>query len=284
MTEKPNISFEFFPPKTDALEESLLNATRLLAPFQPRFVSVTYGAGGTTRDRTHKIVTHLQTDFHMPTAAHLTCVGASRGDIDAIAQNYWQQGITHLVALRGDPPDMKDAYTPHPEGYAYAADLVAGLRRIAAFQISVAAYPETHPEATSAEDDLDNLKRKMDAGATQAITQFFLDTGAYLRFRDRAIKAGITQPIIPGMLPISNFTRAAEFAAKCGAAVPESLRKRFDGIAAGTPEHQTIALAFAQEQITELRQAGVKDFHFYTLNRADLVAPLCEGLKKETHK
>lgn len=278
MTLPVNISFEFFPPKTEALEESLINAVRELKAYNPGFVSVTYGAGGTTRDRTHKIVTRLQEEFGLNAAAHLTCVGASCSEIDAIAANYWQHGIKHIVALRGDPPEMNGAYKPHPHGYAYASDLVAGLLRLSPFRISVAAYPETHPEAKSAEADLGHLKRKMEAGASQAITQFFFDTGALLRFRDRAVGAGITMPIIPGLLPISNFTRACEFANKCGAAVPETLKARFRNLDAKSPEHQAVALAFAREQIEHLYREGVRNFHFYTLNHANLVAPLCEEL------
>jgi methylenetetrahydrofolate reductase (NADPH) len=279
----PRISFEFFPPKTEAMETALLNATRLLAPFQPRFVSVTYGASGSTRDRTHKIVERLHSEFGLNMAAHLTCVGATCQEIEAIATQYWQSGIRHLVALRGDPPETEGAYKPHPGGYAFASDLVKGLLHIAPFQISVAAYPETHPEALSPEADLENLKRKMQQGATQAITQFFLDTNAFLRFRDRARHAGITIPLIPGMLPVANFARACEFATRCGASVPAALVQRFEDCAAGSPEHQAAALSFANEQIAQLRREGVNDFHFYTLNRADLVAPICEYLQKEPH-
>jgi methylenetetrahydrofolate reductase (NADPH) len=275
-----NLSYEFFPPKTEALETSLFDAMRQLMAFQPRFVSVTYGAGGSTRDRTHKIVVKLQQDFGVAAAAHLTCVGADRTAIDAIAKEYWDKGIRHLVALRGDPPEKAKAYQPHPGGYAFAADLVEGLCRVAPFQIRVAAYPEKHPEAASAEADLDNLKRKMDAGASQAITQFFFDTEAFLRFRDRYRAAGITKALIPGILPIVNFARACDFAGACGANIPAPLAKRFEGLSTGTPDHHAAALECSREQIAHLRREGVQDFHFYTLNRADLVAPLCEDLTR----
>ena len=280
--ESPRISFEFFPPKTDALEESLLNVAQALAPFQPEFVSVTYGAGGSTRDRTHRLVMHLRNKYQLNVAAHLTCVETPKKEIDEIAAHYWQEGVKHIVALRGDVPDNHGSYRPHPDGYAYASDLVTGLRDMAPFQISVAAYPETHPEAISAEADLENLKRKMAAGASQAITQFFLDTEVFLRFRDRAVALGITQPIIPGLLPVSNFPRACEFAAKCGASVPASATAYFAGHVPGTEAHQTAAFAFAAAQIDRLQSEGVEDFHFYTLNRTELMIPLCEKLKPQT--
>ncbi len=275
----PRISFEFFPPKTETMEEALFRAVGHLKIFAPHFVSVTYGASGSTRERTHACVSRLHRDYGLNVAAHLTCVGASRAAIDAIAAAYWRDGIRHIVALRGDPPEGQTVYQPAADGYAYATDLVAGLKACADFEITVGAYPETHPEAISAEADLDNLKRKMMAGASRAITQFFLDTDAFFRFRDRAVRAGITIPIIPGILPIANFARAAEFATRCGASIPATVSDRFTDIPADDPRHRAIALDFACEQIDALRHGDVMDFHFYTLNRADLVAPLCERLQ-----
>ncbi|HET8729362.1 MAG TPA: methylenetetrahydrofolate reductase [NAD(P)H], partial [Alphaproteobacteria bacterium] len=226
------LSFEFFPPKTEKMEETLWTSIRRLAPLSPRFVSVTYGAGGTTRERTHATVARIHQETRLTAAAHLTCVAATREEIDAVARAYWRTGIRHVVALRGDPPDDSfggHAYKPHPGGYRYAADLVEGLRQVADFEISVAAYPEVHPSAPGADFDLDNLKRKVDAGATRAITQFFFDNDAYLRFRDRAAAAGIRVPIVPGILPITNFARTVQFARACGARIPGALAELFDG-------------------------------------------------------
>lgn len=278
MQQNPRISFEFFPPKTDALLESLWQVAKALAPLNPAFVSVTYGAGGSTRDRTHALVTRLQDELKLKAAAHLTCVGATREEINAIAAHYWRAGIMHLVALRGDAPDMKQGYVPHAGGYPYARDLVEGLKHVAPFEISVAAYPETHPEAKSATDDLDHLKRKIDAGAIRAITQFFFDNDVFLRFRDRAAQAGIKAPIVPGLLPIANFERAIDFAQRCGAAIPASLGRRFEGLNAASDAYKNTAIAFAIEQAQGLQREGVSDFHFYTLNRADLVIPVCAAL------
>ncbi|RMG57797.1 MAG: methylenetetrahydrofolate reductase [NAD(P)H], partial [Gammaproteobacteria bacterium] len=221
------VSFEFFPPKTAEAEASLWRAIKRLEPLRPRYVSVTYGAGGSTRERTHATVVRLRRETALEPAAHLTCVDASRQEIDAIARRYWEEGIRHIVALRGDPPDGQSRYVPHPQGYAYAADLVAGLKRIADFEISVAAYPEKHPEASSLQADLDNLKRKVDAGASRAISQFFFDIGTFLRFRDRARAAGIDIPIVPGILPVTNFARVVEFAGRCGASVPRWMAELF---------------------------------------------------------
>ena len=215
----PLLSFEFFPPRTDALEQQLWACIHRLAPLAPRFVSVTYGAGGSTHARTHATVVRLARETDLTPAAHLTCVGATREDVDAVARGYWDAGVRHIVALRGDPP-AGTHYTPHPGGYHYASDLVAGLRRVADFEISVAAYPETHPTARSQEDDLDNLKRKLDAGATRAITQYFFDTSSYLRFLERCLAAGITAPIVPGVMPVSNYAQAVRFSAMCGTTVP----------------------------------------------------------------
>lgn len=278
----PSVSFEFFPPKTEKMEQSLWQAVTRLAPLKPAFVSVTYGAGGSTRERTHATVRRIQNETGIPAAAHLTCVGASRDEIDAVARDYWEAGIRHIVALRGDPPEsaggVAGRYEPHPQGYAYAVDLVAGLKRVADFEISVAAYPETHPEAPSAEADLDNLKRKVDAGATRAITQFFFDNSAFLRFRDRCAAAGINAPIVPGILPITNFARAVEFAERCGAAVPAEVADAFDGLDRDPETRQLIAAHVAVEQCRALLAEGVGEFHFYTLNRADLTVAICHLL------
>ncbi|TWA81405.1 5,10-methylenetetrahydrofolate reductase (NAD(P)) [Azospirillum brasilense] len=278
----PSVSFEFFPPKTEKMEQSLWQAIQRLAPLGPSFVSVTYGAGGSTRERTHNTVTRIQKETGIPAAAHFTCVGATREEIDAIARTYWDAGIRHLVALRGDPPETEGGvggrYVPHPGGYAYAADLVAGMRKVADFEISVAAYPESHPEAPSAQFDLDNLKRKVDAGATRAITQFFFDNDAYFRFLDRCAAAGITVPIVPGILPITNFARAVEFAGKCGAAMPKRFAETFEGLDSDPETRQLVAATMAAEQCQALQAQGIKDFHFYTLNRSDLTVAICRML------
>ncbi|HLI20860.1 MAG TPA: methylenetetrahydrofolate reductase [NAD(P)H] [Stellaceae bacterium] len=274
----PRVSFEFFPPKTAAMEASLWQAIKQLAPFHPSFVSVTYGAGGSTRERTHATVARIRRETTLEPAAHLTCVGASRDEIDAVAQGYWDAGIRHVVALRGDPPAGAGPYQPHPAGYARAADLVAGLKRVADFEISVAAYPEVHPEALSAAADLDNLKRKIDAGARRAITQFFFDAAPFLRFRDRAAAMGIAVPIVPGILPIVDFAQAKKFAAMCGAAVPTWLEAEF---AAAGDEAQARAAASERVAVAHCRRliaAGVEALHFYTLNRAALVAAICGAL------
>jgi methylenetetrahydrofolate reductase (NADPH) len=271
-------SFEFFPPKDTAMEKALWSCIERLAPLAPAFMSVTYGAGGSTRERTHNIVTRIQNDTAIPAAAHLTCVGASRGEIDDVARRYWDAGIRHIVALRGDPPQGDDCYSPHPGGYAYAADLVAGLMRLEDFEISVAAYPELHPEAISAEADLDNLKRKLGAGAKRAITQFFFEPETYLRFRDTAAAAGIDAPIVPGILPVTNFKQAERFAAMCGAAVPGWMVTLFAGLDDDGETRKLIAATVAAEQCRRLHFEGVTDFHFYTLNRADLVYAICHIL------
>ncbi len=278
----PSVSFEFFPPKTEKMEQSLWQAIQRLAPLGPSFVSVTYGAGGSTRERTHNTVTRIQKETGIPAAAHFTCVGATREEIDAIARTYWDAGIRHLVALRGDPPETEGGvggrYVPHPGGYAYAADLVAGMKKVADFEISVAAYPESHPEAPSAQFDLDNLKRKVDAGATRAITQFFFDNDAYFRFLDRCAAAGIAVPIVPGILPITNFARAVEFAGKCGAAMPKRFAETFEGLDADPETRQLVAATMAAEQCQALQAQGIRDFHFYTLNRSELTVAICRML------
>ena len=278
------VSFEFFPPKTAELEESLWRAIGRLAPLAPRFVSVTYGAGGSTRERTHATVRRLLAETDLKPAAHLTCVGASRGEVDDVAREYWDAGVRHIVALRGDPPADAGRYVPHPQGYANAAELVAGLKRVADFEISVAAYPEVHPEATSAEQDLDNLKRKLDAGASRAISQFFFYNDMYLRFLDRAHAAGIAAPIVPGIIPVTNFAQIQRMAKMCGAAVPAWMAELFDGIADDVESRKLIAAMIAAEQCRGLAAAGVRDFHFYTLNRAELTFAICHALGRRARR
>jgi methylenetetrahydrofolate reductase (NADH) len=271
------VSFEFFPPLSAGMERTLWNSIERLAPLAPRFVSVTYGADGSTRERTHRVVHRILDETTLTCTPHLTCVGADRDHVLAIARDYWQAGIRTLVALRGDPP--QDApYRPHPNGFAYAADLVAGLKTVGNFDISVAAYPEVHPEAPSADFDLENLKRKIEAGAARAITQFFFDTDRYLRFRDRCAHAGITVPIVPGILPITNFSRMLEFAAKCGASVPERLKHRFSDLGQDHETQRMLAASVAIDQVDTLTRHGVSEFHFYTLNRAELTYAICHAL------
>ncbi len=272
------VSFEFFPPATDKANETLWNSIQRLAPLKPSYVSVTYGAGGSTRERTHAIVRRIRVETDLEPAAHLTCVDATADEIDAIARDYWDAGVKHIVALRGDAAEVGGSYRPHPGGYAYASDLVAGLKNVGDFDISVAAYPETHPEAASPEADLDNLKRKIDAGATQAITQFFFDADVYHRFMDRALAAGITVPIVPGILPVTNFTRVAEFSQKCGTNMPPWMADLFDGLDDDPETRKLVAASVAAEQCRGLHAAGVTDFHFYTMNRADLVYAICHIL------
>ncbi|MFB3150548.1 MAG: methylenetetrahydrofolate reductase [NAD(P)H] [Alphaproteobacteria bacterium] len=267
---RPEVSFEFFPPKTEKMEEILWASVKRLEPLGPRFVSVTYGAAGSTRERTHATVARILRETSLVPAAHLTCVGSSRAEVDEVARGYWQAGVRHIVALRGDPPAGADGYEPHPEGYAYAADLVSGLKRVADFEISVAAFPETHPEAASPAADLDNLRRKIDAGASRAITQYFFDAEIYLEFVARARKAGITVPIVPGILPVTNFAQVVKFSAMCGATVPDWLARLFEGLDGDTETRKLVAATVAAEQCRALRAAGVNEFHFYTLNRADL--------------
>jgi methylenetetrahydrofolate reductase (NADPH) len=280
---RPHVSFEFFPPKNAEMEERLWQTVTRLAPLGPRFVSVTYGAGGTTRERTHATVRRLRQETALEPAAHLTCVGASRAEIDAIAQTYWQAGIRHLVALRGDAPAGNGCYDPHPHGYPYAAELVAGLVRTAPFEVSVAAYPEMHPESASAAADLDNLKRKVDAGARRAITQLFFDAEIFLRFRDRARAVGITVPIVPGILPVTNFAQVQKFAASCGASLPGWMPRQFAGLDDDPDTRRLVAASIAAEQCRRLQEEGVDEFHFYTLNRADLIVAICHmiGVRAE---
>jgi len=272
------VSFEFFPPNDEEMEQTLWASIQRLAPLEPHFVSVTYGADGSTRERTHNVVTRVLRETSLTPAPHLTCIGAPRGEILDIARAYWDTGVRHIVALRGDVPAGQAKYVPHPQGFAYAADLVSGLKGVGDFDISVAAYPEVHPEAPNAQFDLDNLRAKMDAGANRAITQFFFDTDAYLRFRDRCAVAGIRAPIVPGILPITRFPQMLRFARRCGASVPESLQQRFDGLEDDPETRRLIAASIAIEQVRRLQEHGVQEFHFYTLNRAELTYAICHAL------
>ncbi len=280
----PALSFEFFPPKTPALEAQLWSCIERLATLGPRFVSVTYGAGGSTQARTHATVLRILQETTLTPAAHLTCVGATREEVDEVARGYWDAGVRHIVALRGDAPNG-EAYTPHPGGYAFAADLVAGLKRVADFEITVAAYPETHPHALSAEHDLDNLKRKLDAGATRAITQVFFENESFLRFLDRALAAGIEAPIVPGIMPVSNFAQAARFCTACGTSVPSWMADLFEGLDDDPESRRMVAAATTAEQVRILQANGIDEFHFYTLNRPDLVYAIARilGVKPVTH-
>jgi methylenetetrahydrofolate reductase (NADPH) len=273
----PRVSFEFFPPKSVEMESRLWEVVKRLEPLAPRFVSVTYGAGGSTRERTHATVRRIRYETTLEPAAHLTCVAATQAEIDAIARDYWAAGVRHIVALRGDPPADSN-YQPHSRGYAYAADLVAGLKRVADFEISVAAYPETHPEARSAASDLDTLKRKVDAGASRAITQYFFDVELYLRFRDRAAARGIAMPIVPGILPVTNYAQVKKFSAACGASIPSWMEAHFAGLDDDPDTRRLVAVSIAAEQCRRLHSEGVHEFHFYTLNRADLIVAICHLL------
>jgi len=272
------VSFEFFPPGDAAMEQTLWRSIERLAPLRPRFVSVTYGADGSTRERTHQVVTRVLRETTLTPAPHLTCVGADRESVLQIARAYWDQGVRHIVALRGDAPQGAARYEPFPGGFAYAVDLVKGLRSVGDFDISVAAYPEKHPEAASPEFDLQCLKAKLDAGATRAITQFFFDTEAFLRFRDRCAAAGIGASLVPGILPITRMPQMLRFAARCGAAVPPWLCERFEGLDDDADTRRLISAAFAIGQVEALAREGVDEFHFYTLNRADLAYAICHAL------
>lgn len=273
-----DVSFEFFPPNTEAMEKTLWDSIRHLGVLRPSFVSVTYGADGSTRERTHAAVARIQKETELTAAPHLTCIGASRGEIDDVARQYWDMGVRHLVALRGDPPRDEAGYSPDPNGYAYASDLVAGLKQVADFDISVAAYPEVHPEAENAAADLDNLKRKLDAGASRAITQFFFDIEHFFRFRDSCLAAGIDAPVVPGILPITRFPQLTRFAAQCGATVPAWLEDRFDGLEDDAETRKLIAASVAIEQVALLKKEGVREFHFYTLNRSELAFAICHAI------
>jgi methylenetetrahydrofolate reductase (NADPH) len=280
---RPTVSFEFFPPKDEEMERTLWASVQRLTALQPRFVSVTYGADGSTRARTHNIVTRIQQSTTLTAAPHLTCIGAPREEILDIARNYWQHGIRHIVALRGDPPQGSTGkYVPHPDGFAYAVDLVKGLKSVGDFEISVATYPEPHPEAPHAAFELDNLKAKLDAGAARAITQFFFDPELFLRFRDRCAAAGIKASIVPGILPITRFPQMIRMAQRCGASVPDSLVHRFAGLDDDADTRRLIAAAVAIEQVQALQQHGVEEFHFYTLNRSELTYAICHALNVRT--
>ena len=272
------VSFEFFPPKTEAMAETLWSSIQTLAPLSPRFVSVTYGAGGSTRERTHATVERILKETSLTPAAHLTCVGATREEIDSIARDYWDLGVRHIVALRGDPPEPGAKYQPHPEGYRDATELVAGLKRVAPFDISVAAYPEVHPDSSSRAFDLENLRRKIDAGADRAITQFFFSAESFFRFRDDAAAAGIDIEIVPGILPVSNVATTRRFAGSCGASIPPWLDKLFEGLDDLPAARQLIAATVAAELCGQLYAGGVRHFHFYTLNRAELSYAICHLL------
>ena len=278
----PRVSFEFFPPKTDAAEDRLIDNAQKLAALGPKFVTCTYGAGGADRDRTGRTVTRLAEECGVPAAAHLTCVGASRDEIDAIARSYWRSGIRRIIALRGDPPEehggVAGRYKPRGDGYAYADNLVAGLKQVADFDISVSAYPETHPQAPSAAFDIDHLKRKFDAGADRAITQYFFEAETFLRFRDVCAAAGIDKPIIPGILPVSNFAQVSKFSSACGTRVPDWMSLLFDGLDDDPDTRRLVAVSQAVELCRRLQAHGVEDFHFYTLNRADLTTAIVRTL------
>ena len=281
-----NVSFEFFPPKTEKMEEQLWSAIQTLTPLGPKFVSVTYGAGGSTRERTHNTVARISRETSLQAAAHLTCVAASRAEIDEVADSYWEAGVRHIVALRGDPPEAGTKFVPHPDGYQGAAELVEGLIKRHPFEISVAAYPETHPDAASAQGDIDNLKRKLDAGATRAITQFFFEPETFFRFRDTAAAAGITAGIIPGIMPVSNFGAVQRMSAMCNTDVPGWMGKLFEGLDDLPAARQLVSGTLAAELCRKLYAGGVRDFHFYTLNRAELSYAICHllGLRPKQEK
>jgi methylenetetrahydrofolate reductase (NADPH) len=283
--QRVRVSFEFFPPKTAEMERTLWESIERLAPLAPSFVSVTYGAGGSTRERTHATVKRMIAETALKPAAHLTCVAADRVEIDAVVRSYMAAGVRHIVALRGDPAGGVGAcYAPHPEGYIHAADLVAGIRRIADVEVSVSAYPEKHPDSPSVAADIDMLKAKVDAGASRAITQFFFDNDLYFRYLDRVRARGITVPVVPGILPVLNFNQMRVFAERCGTSVPGWLADRFAGLDADPSTRRLIAAAVAAEQVVDLVDRGVTDFHFYTMNRADLVYAICHLLGVRAHQ
>src|SRR5436305_4452797 len=273
------VSFEFFPPKTEEMEKTLWESITRLAPLAPNFVSVTYGAGGSTRERTHATVKRILGETALIPAAHLTCVAATRAEIDAVIGNYCAVGVRHIVALRGDPiGGIDEKYAPHPGGYRNGADLVAGIKRITDVEVSVSAYPEKHPDSPTVEADLDMLAAKVDAGATRAITQFFFENDSYFRYLDRVRASGIDVPVVPGILPVQNIKQTKNFAARCGTSVPDWLAERFDGLDNDAATRKLIAAAVAAEQVIDLLDRGVTDFHFYTMNRADLVYAVCHLL------
>jgi methylenetetrahydrofolate reductase (NADPH) len=278
-TRRIRVSFEFFPPKTAEMEQTLWEAINRLAPLKPNFVSVTYGAGGSTRERTHSTVKRVLGETTLVPAAHLTCVGAACEEVDTVIHNYCAAGVRHIVALRGDPlGGIGERYAPHPGGYRNAADLVAGIKRIADLEVSVSAYPERHPDSPTVEADIDMLEAKVDAGASRAITQFFFENDLYFRYLDRVRARGIDVPIVPGILPVQNFKQTKNFAARCGTSVPDWLAQRFDGLENDAATRKLIAAAVAAEQVIDLVDRGVTDFHFYTMNRADLVYAVCHLL------
>jgi methylenetetrahydrofolate reductase (NADPH) len=272
------VSFEFFPPKSEPMAETLWQSIQTLAPLRPRFVSVTYGAGGSTRERTHATVERILKETDLTPAAHLTCVGATREEVDAVARDYWELGVRHIVSLRGDSPEPGAAYAPHPGGYANASELVAGLKAIAPFDISVAAYPEIHPDSGNRKSDLENLKRKVDAGADRAITQFFFSPDCFLRFQDEVAAAGMTIELVPGILPVSNVATTRRFAQTCGAGIPDWLDTLFEGLDDLPAARQLVAATVAAELCGQLYAGGVRHFHFYTLNRAELSYAICHLL------
>ncbi|QFI64659.1 methylenetetrahydrofolate reductase [NAD(P)H] [Qipengyuania flava] len=272
------VSFEFFPPKNEKMGETLWRSVETLAPLGPRFASVTYGAGGSTRERTHQQVVRIQNEANIPAAAHLTCVEATRDQVDEVARHYWDEGIRHIVALRGDAPDGQGTYRPHPDGYGNAVELIAGLKRVADFEISVAAYPEVHPDSPDRQADLDNLKAKFDAGATRAITQFFFDPECFFDFRDRAAVAGIEGEIVPGIMPVLSFAAVQRMSGLCGTAIPDWMEGLFDGLDDRPEARQLVSATIAAELCRRLYAGGVRQFHFYTLNRAELSYAICHML------
>jgi len=275
------VSFEFSPPKTEEAEQQLWVAIRRLEPLRPGFVSVTYGAGGSTRERTHATVKRIVEETNLEPAAHLTCVAHPRSEIDAIVDGYWRAGVHHIVALRGDMPNMEGAYCAHPQGYASTPALIEGIRKIAPFEISVSAYPERHPDSPSRQHDIALLKQKVDAGACRALTQFGFDNEALARFRDDAVDAGVRVPIVPGLIPTTNIKGIARMASKAGASVPEWLTALYKGLEKDADTRRVIAATVLAEQVQELRALGFDEFHFYTLNQADLTYATCRilGLK-----
>jgi methylenetetrahydrofolate reductase (NADPH) len=274
--ERIKVSFEFFPPKSDEMERRLWDTVKRLEPLAPQYVSVTYGAGGSTRERTARTVSRILEESTLRPAAHMTCIDATRAEVDEVVRDFAEMGVTRFVALRGDPAaGVGASYRPHPDGYSNGADLVDAIRRIGDFDVSVSAYPEKHPESADYATDIDMLKRKVDNGATRAITQFFFDNDLYERYVERVRRAGIYIPIVPGILPIHNFRQVANFSARCGAHVPAWLAERFDGLDKDPQTHALIASAFAAEQVLDLVERGIGEFHFYTMNRADLAFAIC---------
>jgi methylenetetrahydrofolate reductase (NADPH) len=284
MSNDIQVSFEFFPPKTPEMEKTLWTSIARLAPLKPRFVSVTYGAGGSTRERTHGTIARILRETSLTPAAHLTCVGATKAETDSVVQDYWDAGVRHIVALRGDPvTGAGTKYEPHPGGYEGSPELIAGIKKIGNFEVSVSAYPEKHPDSASADAEIDLLKRKVDAGATRAITQFFFGNDLYFRFLDRVRTRGIDIPIVPGIIPVLNFAQVKKFADVCGAHVPNALAERFAGLESDPETRKLVAATVAAEQVSDLRQRGVNEFHFYTLNRSELVFAICHllGIRPE---